>query len=105
MDDSKSQSSIPNQFLRDRPGSMISIGTKSSASSRSSVNCTTGKVKCPNFRLQKFFSYKPVKIKSFLKKQKFFTHSKIIAHKNLYLILNKILTNSCHAILDNPDSL
>lgn len=62
MDDSKSQPSIiSNQFSRDRPGSMISIGTKSSTSSRSSVNCTTGKVKCPNFRLQKFFSYKPVK--------------------------------------------
>ena len=43
-----------------RPGSMMSIRSTTSKTSRSSVNCTNGRVKCPNFRLQKFFSYKQV---------------------------------------------
>lgn len=53
-------STSSNQFTRDRPGSMMSIKSNASTSSRSSVNCTTGKIKCPNFRMQKFFAYKPV---------------------------------------------
>ena len=43
-----------------RPGSMMSIRSSASTTSRSSVNCTTGRVRCPNLRLKKFFSYKPV---------------------------------------------
>ena len=40
-----------------RPGSMYSIRTNASGTSRSSVNCTTGRIRCPNIRLKKFFSY------------------------------------------------
>jgi len=42
----------------DRPGSMMSIRSTTSRSSRTSVNCTTGRVRCPNLRMKKFYSYK-----------------------------------------------
>lgn len=51
-----------NQFTRDRPGSMMSIRSHNSTSSRSTVNCSSGKVRCPNIRLQKFYAYKPVNL-------------------------------------------
>lgn len=48
-----------NPFSRqDRPGSMMSIKTIASNVSRSSVNCASGRVKCPNSRLNKFISYR-----------------------------------------------
>ena len=50
-----------NPFDRtERPGSMISVQSNASTSSRSSVNCATGRIRCPNMRLKKFFSYKSV---------------------------------------------
>lgn len=50
-----------NPFDRtERPGSMISVKSNASTTSRSSVNCTTGRMRCPNMRLKKFFSYKPI---------------------------------------------
>lgn len=50
-----------NPFRReDRPGSMYSVRTNASTTSRSSVNCTTGAVRCPNMRLRQFFSYSTV---------------------------------------------
>jgi hypothetical protein len=49
-----------NNFQRNRPGTTTSIRSTMSTSSRSSVNCSTGVVKCPNLRLTKFFSYKVI---------------------------------------------
>ncbi|CAF0710212.1 unnamed protein product [Brachionus calyciflorus] len=47
-----------NPFNREeRPGSMYSVRSSASTTSRSSVNCQSGRVRCPNLRLQKFFSY------------------------------------------------
>ncbi|RNA26818.1 tumor p63-regulated protein 1 [Brachionus plicatilis] len=47
-----------NPFRReDRPGSMYSVRTNASTTSRSSVNCTSGAIRCPNMRLKQFFSY------------------------------------------------
>lgn len=48
-----------NYFNREtRPGTMMSMSSMISKSSRASVNCTSGRVKCPDMRLNKFFSYK-----------------------------------------------
>lgn len=50
-----------NPFNRmERPGSMMSIRSTTSRTSKTSVNCTSGRVRCPNMRLQKFFSYNEV---------------------------------------------
>ncbi len=47
-----------NYFNRqERPGTMMSMTSMNSKTSRSSINCATGYVKCPNLRLKKFFSY------------------------------------------------
>lgn len=57
-----------NPFDRtERPGSMISVKSNASTSSRSSVNCATGRIRCPNMRLKKFFSYKSVIYYFFIK--------------------------------------
>jgi hypothetical protein len=61
-DQQKQAQSSQNLFDRiQRPGSMYSIRSSASGTSRSSVNSTSGRVRCPNLRLQKFFSYSGVK--------------------------------------------
>jgi hypothetical protein len=49
---------LTQNFSRDRPGSSTSFKSIKSTTSRSSVNCTTGSVRCPDTRLTKFYSYK-----------------------------------------------
>lgn len=36
----------------------MSIRSSASRASRTSVNCTNGRVKCPNLRMKKFYSYR-----------------------------------------------
>ena len=36
----------------------MSIKSTTSKTSRTSVNCTTGRVRCPNLRMKRFYSYK-----------------------------------------------
>jgi len=45
-------------FDHQRPKSSYSIASKTSNASRSSINCISGSIKCPNGRLGQFFSYK-----------------------------------------------
>jgi hypothetical protein len=62
MEDIDIESNIDSKKSFDRqarPGSMMSIKSSASTTSRSSMNCTTGRVRCPNIRLKRFFSYKP----------------------------------------------
>lgn len=60
LEDVDIHSNQKNPFDRtERPGSMMSIRSNASTSSRSSINCTSGRIRCPNMRLNKFFSYKP----------------------------------------------
>lgn len=47
-----------NYFNRqERPGTMMSMTSITSKTSRSSINCASGSVRCPNLRLKKFYSY------------------------------------------------
>lgn len=49
---------LTQNFSRDRPGSSVSFKSIKSTMSKSSVNCTNGSVRCPDGRLNKFYSYK-----------------------------------------------